>query len=103
MCLMMLAAGFAGSTAYETLVPKNTGLPEEIYETLSREAGEARYYMRISDGKVAVFTDKRDKSLVSLTTIPVSTLRRADRAMLAKGIPVATGRELLKLIEDLSV
>lgn len=103
MCLMLLTAGFVGSIAYETVVPQNTGLPEELYEKLIREAGEARYYMRLSDGKVAVYADSREKSLISVTKIPASTLRRADRAMLAKGIPVATGRELLLLLEDLSV
>lgn len=103
MCLMLLTAAFVGSVAYGTLSPQNTGLPEEIYEKLTLDAGEARYLLRLNDGKVAVYADNREKRLISVTDISASTLRRADRAMLTRGIPVATGKELLLLIEDLSV
>ncbi len=81
--------------------PWQRWLPDEVYEGLSRRAPKAQYYLGSGQGYVAVYQGKRDREPLGLTGIAVSGLRRADRALLEKGIPVADGAALLQLLEDL--
>ena len=67
----------------------------------SCSADSAEYYLRDSNGRVAVYAGRRDKSPLSVTAIETAGLRSADRAMLRGGIPVADTQALLRLLEDL--
>lgn len=99
---MILSAAFTGVAAFETLTPIETDIPQEVYNDLLSSAAEPKYYLRDSDGYVAVFnSDSREPARV--TEIKTSTLRSADRAMLRRGIPVKDSLELLKLLEDLDI
>ncbi len=51
-------------------------------------------------GSVAVF-DGGDGTPRSVTDITLSSLRAADRALIERGVPVASEEELLALLEDL--
>lgn len=81
--------------------PWQRWLPEEIYESLSRKAGRAEYFLGGSKGYVAVFQGRNDKQPLTMTGIELGSLRLADRAMLEKGIPVSDETALLQLLEDL--
>lgn len=101
--LMLLAAAIftAGKAAQSLQPPWQRWIPEEIYESLSRKAGQAEYFLRSKEGYVAVFEGRRDTQPLSVTAIELSGLRLADRAMLEKGIPVSDSTALLQLLEDL--
>lgn len=59
------------------------------------------YVLRAADGNVAVFdTDDPDRP-VTVTEIELASLREADRAMIADGLPVESPEELARLLEDL--
>ena len=81
--------------------PWQRWLPEEIYESLSRKAGRAEFFLGGSKGYVAVFQGRNDKQPLTMTGIELKSLRLADRAMLEKGIPVSDETALLQLLEDL--
>jgi len=101
LCLMA-AAAMSAAEAWRTLrVEKGRGVPQEIYAQLLEKEDGAEFYLRESGGFVAVYEGKRERSPMTVTGIETSVLRRADRAMLELGIPVADSRELLKLLEDL--
>lgn len=76
-------------------------LPEKIYGEFASKADTAQYFVKNSGGYVTVFDDKRFHDPLTVTEIETEFLRKADRAMLEKGIPVANRTELLRLLEDL--
>lgn len=102
--LIFLAVGaiFAGAEAYRSLRPVvSDTVPQEVYARFEANAGDAEYYLGSCEGYVAVYRERRDKAPMTVTTIEVSELRLADRAMIEKGIPVLDREELLYLLEDL--
>lgn len=100
--LLFVSAVFTSCMAVRTLQsPWQRWLPEEVYESLSRKAGRAEFFLGGSKGYVAVFQGRKDKQPMSTTGIELGSLRLADRAMLEKGIPVSDETALLQLLEDL--
>lgn len=71
-----------------------------VYEA-SCSAGEAEYILMEHSGVIAVFMPAGGDEPVSLTDIPVDTLRSVDRELLREGIAVSDREELLTLLEDL--
>lgn len=101
MCLAA-AAVFTGAEAYRSLRPGTASLvPEELYARFAARTEEAEFYLRGSDGYVAVFRGARARQPESVTGIELGGLRTVDRAMVEKGIPVLDRKELLLLLEDL--
>ena len=98
---LAMAAAKTGLAAYKSIQPTGSVLPADIYEKYSRRRDEAVYCLKICDGYVAVYDAKRARAPLSMTGIESTALRRADRAMLEKGIPVDSHTELLELLEDL--
>lgn len=99
---LMGAALFTGAEALRSLRPvPRAGFPEEIYSTFARSADSAAYYLRQSGAYVAVFSGKRGREPLRVTEIELQSLRRADRAMIERGLPVRGLPELLALLEDL--
>ena len=100
--LLVSAAIFTAARAAESLQPAwQRWIPEEVYENLSRKAGQAEYFLRGKEGYVAVFEGRKDTQPLSITAIELNGLRLADRAMIEKGIPVSDSTALLQLLEDL--
>ncbi len=75
-------------------------IPAEVYARYQAKSGRAMYLLREKDGFVAVYRSG-ERSPLRMTDIETPLLRRADRAMLEKGIPAEDLRELLSLLEDL--
>ena len=98
---LAMAAAKSGLAAYRSIQPTGSVLPADIYEKYSMRQNEAVYCLKICDGYVAVYDAKRVRSPLSMTGIESADLRKADRAMLEKGIPVDSDTELLELLEDL--
>ncbi len=101
MSCLLAAAAFTAAEAYRSIVPKKTDIPQEVYAQFLGREEEAEYFLRPSQGYVAVYRGKRDKTPESVTDIEISGLRDTDRALLQQGIPVSDRRELLALLEDL--
>lgn len=101
LCLMGTAL-FTGAEAMRSFrqVP-DSRLPAEIYARYARNADSALYYLRGDGAYIAVFRGKRSRDPLTVTAIELEGLRRADRAMIEAGLPVASRRELLELLEDL--
>ena len=100
--VLLATAIFTASKAAQSLQPPwQRWIPEEVYESLSRKAGKAEYFLGSKGGYVAVFEDRNDTQPLTVTGIELQALRLADRAMLEKGIPVSDGTALLQLLEDL--
>ena len=101
LCLLS-AAAFSVCGAYKSLHFRQAyALPEDIAAQFSGKEENAEYYLRESDGFVAVFSGSRERTPLSVTHIETSGLRDADRALLIRGIPVSGTAELLMLLEDL--
>ena len=62
---------------------------------------EAEYFLRDNGGYVAVYEGRLSRTPVTVTGIETSQLRNADKELLAMGIPVPDGAEVLQLLEDL--
>ena len=100
LCLMS-AAAYSVCGAYRSMHrPEQNSLPEELSARFTSEA-QAEYYLRDSEGHVAVFKNKRSREPLSVTAIETSFLRDTDRLLLSRGIPVKDAAELLALLEDL--
>ncbi len=102
--LMVLAAAaaFTGAEAWRGLRPREDAhLPHEIYDAYAASAESAMYYLRESEGRVAVYETERARKPLDVTEIELCCLRAADRAMVKAGIPVLSRQELLTLLEDL--
>ena len=61
----------------------------------------AAYIVKEQGGYVAVFSSNPSQ-LLEVTSIPVSTLPKADRALLSQGIAAEDRKALLTLLEDLN-
>ena len=55
-----------------------------------------------SEGRVAVYGREDPRTPVTVTDIPLASLRERDRAIIADGLPVNSSEELAQLLEDLS-
>ena len=102
--LMVLAAAaaFTGAEAWRGLRPReNIHLPHEIYDAYAARAESAMYFLRESEGRVAVYETERARKPLRVTEIELCCLRAADRAMVEQGIPELSQQELLALLEDL--
>ena len=101
--LLLLLAGavYTGAEAAGSLQRGVEGLPGEIYEQYAVHAASAQYYLRPSQGRVAVFPGKKAREPEQITGIELKNLRKADRAMLEAGLPVQDRDMLLRLLEDL--
>ena len=70
-----------------------------------RRAEERRaregFVLGTAGGSVAVYAGGDLRNPLTVTDIPLSTLRRADRERLEQGLPVADREQLLELLEDL--
>ena len=96
------AAGFTALSAYQSIRrPWEASLPGELYALMTRDAESAAYLLRSRGGYVIVVPKLRGSEKEQVTAIELSTLRRADRAMLDRGIPAADRRSVLELLEDL--
>ncbi len=101
LCLAATAI-FTAAEAVRSLQPDRSALlPGEIYARFAVRSEAAEYFLRDRDGFVAVYRRARDRKPLRITAIELSGLRKADRAMVEEGIPVANRRELLQLLEDL--
>ncbi len=100
--VLAAAAAFAGGEAWRSLrAPEDGDLPHEIYDAYAAREEDALYYLRESEGRVAIFETKRGREPLRVTGIELRCLRAADRAMVRAGIPVLSRQELLSLLEDL--
>ena len=101
LCLMA-AAALSVSSAWQSL---NRGvgaaLPEEVAARFVGRENSAAYFLRDTDGYVAVYGSRREREALAVTGIETARLRAADRLLLKKGIPVSDAGELLELLEDL--
>ena len=61
---------------------------------------DAQFVLREYDGCVAVFAAGESEPM-TMTDIPVRTLRQSDRELLGAGLPVTDRDEVLTLLEDL--
>ena len=96
------AAVFAGTEAYRSLRPEEKKIiPEEIYARYAAGAENAQFFLKNSDGYIAVYEKERDKKPMVITSIELSCLRSVDKAMIEAGLPVSDRWELLQLLEDL--
>lgn len=100
--LLVSMAIFTAAKAAQSLQPPwKRWIPEEVYDSLSRKAGNAEFFLGSKEGYVAVFEGRKDTQPLDITAIEIDSLRLADRAMLEKGIPVSDSTALLQLLEDL--
>ena len=99
--LSALAARSAAAAVESVRPAWEAALPEEIYARLVERAPEAAYLLRCRDGVVVVYEGENRRTPAAVTDVDVTLLRRADRAMLEKGIPAADREALLRLLEDL--
>ncbi len=102
LCLLLSGALYSGAMAIEKVNGlRNSALPKEVYSSYSAQSETAEYYLKSSSGFVTVFKDRNFKTALRVTEIESDSLRKADRAMLEKGIPVRDRKQLLQLLEDL--
>jgi len=100
LALMMAAAAYTSYSAAMTLRRGNEDIPKEIYAQYSARSADAQYVIKTDNGFVAVYKRGQNRP-DALTNIESDCLRRADRAMLEKGISAADMEEVLTLLEDL--
>ena len=84
-----------------SLLPSAEAIDCAIYDAYAARAESAMYYLRESEGRVAVYETERARKPLDVTEIELCCLRAADRAMVKAGIPVLSRQELLTLLEDL--
>lgn len=99
--LSALAAHSAASAVESVRPAWDWALPREIYSRFTERESEAAFLLRSRDGVIAVYEGENRRTPERLTDIDVSLLRRADQAMLDRGIPAADREEMLQLLEDL--
>jgi len=100
--LLGALAAHSAASAVESVRPAwEAALPRELYARFLEQTEEPAYLLRARDGLVAVYEGENRRTPAEITGIDVTLLRRADRAMLEKGIPVRDREELLLLLEDL--
>ena len=98
--LLMLSAllcSAATMQSFRTQAAARKSFPSVEEKYTSYET--AAYILKEENGYVAVFSPK-DSRLLEVTSIPVHTLRKADRTLLETGIAADSRESLLKLLED---
>lgn len=98
--MLLLAALLCSAATVQSFQIKNASkysfpFVEEKYTSYDTAA----YILKEQDGYVAVFSSK-DSKLLQRTSIPVSSLRKADRTLLESGIAADSRESLLMLLED---
>lgn len=101
LALFALAAYSAAAALESVRSAWEWALPQEIYARFAEQEAGAAYLLRSRDGFVAVYEGEDRRRPAEVTDIEISLLRRADRAMLDKGIPAADREQMLMLLEDL--
>lgn len=96
-CALWSAVGAARS-----MEPMQQALPQEVYARFKAQEEQAEYYVGEHEGHVAVYSSRRARRPISVTGIELESLRRADRALMLKGIPICHREQLLEVLEDLS-
>ena len=100
LCLVS-AAAYSVCGAYKSMQRAQAfTLPEELSAQLEAKSG-AEFFLRESEGYVAIFESKKGRTPLSVTAIETARLRSTDRLLLSRGIPVMNSAELLILLEDL--
>ena len=95
-------AAHSAAAAVESVRPAwEWALPQEIYARLVERAPEAKYLLCSRGGRVVVYEGEDRRTPAAVTDIDATLLRRADRAMLERGIPAPDRETLLRLLEDL--
>ena len=100
LAVMVTLALSAAWGALRTIRRTDERIPTEVYALYQAKSGRARYLLREKDGLVTVYRNGENRPLRT-TDIETPLLRRADRAMLEKGIPAEDLGEVLSLLEDL--
>lgn len=80
-----------------------TGTPEKVEkdcENRDISAGNMRYTVKNSDGKITVYEENTSTVLFILDTPLVKDLPQYDRELLASGITVDSSDKLIQLLED---
>lgn len=96
------AAVYTGAEAYRTIRPaEEDDLPRELYASYEAKADIAQFFLKDSGGYVAIYDKARGHTPLAVTDIELDCLRKADKAMVRAGLPVADRWELLQLLEDL--
>ena len=98
--VVIALAAFSAWGAVKTVRRAEDPIPAEIYAGFCAKSGRAQYLLREEDGVVAVYRSGENRA-DRLTDIETAVLRRADRAMLRRGIPAENIGEVLSLLEDL--
>lgn len=92
---VMCSAATVQSFLLRDLAEKSFPAVEEKYTSFETAA----YILKEQDGYVAVFSSNGSQ-LLEMTSIPVSTLRKADRYLLESGIAADSRETMLTLLED---
>ena len=100
LAVMITLAFSAAWGAARTIRRAEERIPAEVYALYQAKSGRAQYLLREKDGFIAVFRSGENRP-ERMTDIETALLRRADRAMLEKGIPAENLPEVLSLLEDL--
>ena len=62
---------------------------------------DSLYMLRETGGNVAVYGREHPETPLAVTGIETRNLREQDRALIEAGLPVGSGEELARLLEDL--
>ncbi len=100
LCAMVSMALVSLWGAAGTIRTRDAQIPAEVWARYQAKSGRAQYLLREKDGYVAVYRSGENKP-ERMTDIETPLLRRADRAMLERGIPAEDLGEVLSLLEDL--
>lgn len=100
MLMMCALAALSAFGAVSTIRAAEDMIPHEVYAQYHAKGARAEFMLREEDGRIAVYRSG-ERSAAQLTDIETAILRRADRAMLARGIPAENMDEVLSLLEDL--
>ena len=100
LCLLS-AAAYSVFGAYESMQRSSSKAMSAELSAGFADPIKAEYFLRDSGGYVAVYEGRLSRTPVSVTAIETQLLRDTDRELLAMGIPVPDGAELLQLLEDL--
>ena len=99
--LLGVTAGYSAEAAYRSLQPIGEQLPPAEIFAPRGDSEAAEYYLKTCDGLIAVYAGAGARRPERVTAIETAGLRHMDRALLARGIPVADREALLALLEDL--
>ena len=113
-CCLVIMTGFLISGIY-SVSKKDAFLPDQQTEQLVarqedtanietvsnlQNAQEMKYFLRLYQGKIAVFDAQNTEKPLEVTDISADTLRIYDKQELTKGIYIAGDTELSMILED---